>query len=287
MQLDLDQLRTFAIAAETLNFSLAGKQLGRVQSAISTQILRLEETTGERLFDRGRGRSMKLTPAGERLLVHAQRMLSLNVEALRSVRRSRAAEKVRFGTTETYAITVMSSALSLFAAIEPDVDIEVVCAPSAELLRKLDDGELDLAMITDQGRRDRRRLVRREPLVWVAGASFGVNDSGPIPVGFMPAGCEFRHAGIRALEGAGLNWSMVVSSPSPTGIRAALLAGIAVSVMPKAAVDDRLTVLTTKDGLPALGSVSVVIHDNGDDQCPQATRFGKVLATVFGRKGRA
>lgn len=258
--LEMDHLRSFAIAAKTLNFSEAGQRLGRVQSAVSAQISRLEETTGQILFERGRGRAMSLTPAGARLLIHAERLLRLNAEALQSMQPEAPRSPLRFGTTETYAAAVLPRALSLFTNLHPGSPIEVVCAPSTELLVALDDGELDLVLVTDQGRRDGRVLSHESPLVWVAGPHFDARCEGPLPVAFMPAGCEFRQVGLSALERANREWRVAMTSPSPTGIHAALHADIAVTVMPAASVDPSLRVLAQSDGFPPLGSITVVAH---------------------------
>lgn len=258
--LEMEHLRSFAIAAQTLNFSVAGERLGRVQSAVSAQITRLEEVTGQILFERGRGRAMSLTPAGARLLVHAERLLRLNAEALQSMRPDLPSVPVRFGTTETYAAAVLPRALSLFAGLHPGTQIEIICARSPELLALLDNGELDLVLVTDQGRKDGRVLSRESPLVWAAGPRFDVAREGRLQVAFMPPGCEFRLAGLTALERVGREWRLSMTSPSPTGIRAALHAGIAVTVMPASCVDPSLCVLGESNGLPPLGGVTVVAH---------------------------
>lgn len=257
---ETEHLRSFLVCAETLNFSEAGKRLGRVQSAISAQISRLEDVSGQILFERGRGRAMSLTPAGARLLVHAERLLRLNTEALQAMRPTVSRIPLRFGTTETYAAAVLPRTLTLFRNLHPDALIEVVCMHSQNLLAALDAGELDLVLVTDQGRRDSRVFSRESPLVWVAGPRFDSASSGPLQVAFMPPVCEFRSAGLSALEREGREWHMTMASPSPTGIRAALLAGIAVTVMPAASVDPSLRVLGESDGLPLLGNVTIVAH---------------------------
>ena len=281
MALEIDLLRSFVVASETLNFSEAGMRLGRVQSAISAQIGRLEDTTGTILFERGRGKSMTLTPSGEKLLAYAHEMLRLNAEALSELRPDRFKKVISFGTTETYALTVLPRALSLFAALEPSVETTIACARSTDLMRAFDAGELDLVLVTDQGRQDGRRPVRDEPLVWVAGRRFRLLPDQPLPVAFMPAGCEFRHAGLRALDAAGMAWRAVLTSESPTGIRAALHAGIAATVMPKASVDDTLRVLGEAEGLPPLGTVSIVVHTQRDRSDPPVSTFVQQIMAAF------
>ena len=61
--MELWQLRTFRVVAETLNFTRAGKQLNLTQSAVSHQIKTLEESLEVALFDR-QGNSLVLTEAG-------------------------------------------------------------------------------------------------------------------------------------------------------------------------------------------------------------------------------
>ena len=269
--LEMDQLRSFAVAAETLNFSVAGHRLGRVQSAISAQIAKLEEVTGQTLFERGKGRPVSLTPAGERLLVHAERLLRLNAEALRSMQTQTSESVVRFGTTETYATAILVRALSLFKSLQPEARIEIQCGSSPHLLDLLDTGQLDLVLVTDQRRRSDRLWSHECPLVWVASPSSDLGKSRALPVAFMPPGCEFRRAGLRALEQVGREWTLTMSSPSPSGIRVAVQAGLAVTVMPSAAVDRTMMRIVGEDeGLPPLGSISVVAHAADTDLEPAA-----------------
>ncbi len=72
--LTLDQLRVLVAAAETGSFSAAGRQLSRVQSAVSQSIQALEAAQGVQLFDRT-SRSPQLTEAGRILLAHARQVL--------------------------------------------------------------------------------------------------------------------------------------------------------------------------------------------------------------------
>ncbi len=65
--LDMDVLRTFVTGFELGSFARAADRLGRSQSAISTQLRKLEEQMGQPLV-RKSGRGLLPTPAGERLL---------------------------------------------------------------------------------------------------------------------------------------------------------------------------------------------------------------------------
>jgi DNA-binding transcriptional LysR family regulator len=79
--MELSQLRTFRVVAETLNFTRAAERLGLTQSAVSHQIKSLETELGEPLFIRAK-RGVKLSPAGQAALENAVRILD-EAEALR------------------------------------------------------------------------------------------------------------------------------------------------------------------------------------------------------------
>ena len=79
--MELNQLRTFRVIAETLNFTRAAERLGLTQSAVSHQIKSLETELGEPLFIRAK-RGVKLSEAGKVALDYARRILD-DAEALR------------------------------------------------------------------------------------------------------------------------------------------------------------------------------------------------------------
>ena len=71
--MDLRQLEILRAIAETGSFTSAGRKLHVSQSAISRQILLLEEELNEPLFLRV-GRRVRITPAGEALVQLAHRV---------------------------------------------------------------------------------------------------------------------------------------------------------------------------------------------------------------------
>jgi len=79
--MEMSQLRTFHVVAETLNFTRAAERLNLTQSAVSHQIKALEQELGEPLFIRAK-RGVKLSEAGKVALDHARRVLD-EAEALR------------------------------------------------------------------------------------------------------------------------------------------------------------------------------------------------------------
>ena len=72
----ITQLSTFLKIVELNSFSAAADSLGYAQSTVTTQIKQLEDELGCVLFER-LGKTISLTPSGERLITYAEKMLQL------------------------------------------------------------------------------------------------------------------------------------------------------------------------------------------------------------------
>lgn len=146
----LEHLTTFLTAAEELNFTHAARRLHLSQSAVSQQIRELEDDLGVSLFER-RGRGLLLTPAGERLRAMAKPLM-------RDVRLAREAlgefkaipqGVLRVGASNTPGIYLLPYALGEFARLYPGVRVSLRVADGPAIVRALQDGELDLALLED------------------------------------------------------------------------------------------------------------------------------------------
>ena len=82
--MELRQLATFRLIAQTQSFSRTAAALNYAQSTVSAQIQGLEEELGIPLFDR-LGKRVALTEAGQRLLGYAEKILDLAAEARFSI----------------------------------------------------------------------------------------------------------------------------------------------------------------------------------------------------------
>lgn len=280
--LDIDLLRAFLAVADTASFTAASQRLGRVQSAISAQIKKLEQAVGTEVFNRGRGRGVALTASGEALVVYARRMLALNEEALAAVGQRSVQGRVRLGTTDTYAQSYLPSVLSLFTQSNPGVELEVLCKNSSVLLSALDRDEIDLALVTRQEDRKDGLLVRREPLAWAAARNHPLLEDDPLPLAFMPEGCAFRAAALPALDKAGRNWRIAFHSEGPAGVRAAVSSGLAITVLPRSTLGPPLMALAETQGFPALPQIEIVVHRNPKSQSAAVTKLTDDIAESLG-----
>lgn len=256
--LDLDVLRAFVMVAETRSFTRAAERLNRGQSAVSMQMKRLEELTGCRILSRTR-RRVDLTADGAHLLSYARRLLRLNDEALGSLDRGARTGRVRVGVTDTSMIYV-SRILRAFAERCPLVQVEMTCGRSWEALADLEDGKIDLALVTQPCGHEGGRLLWREPLVWVASADAEAEARDPLPIALFAPGCIYRDAVLQTLEASGREYRLVYSSANSLGLSAAVTAGIAVTVMPVSAVGSGLRMVGTTAGLPDLPELDLLLY---------------------------
>lgn len=74
--MDTELLRTFLEVSRTRHFGRAADNLFVTQSAVSARIKLLEETVGAPLFHRARN-NIQLTPAGQKLVRHAEGIVNL------------------------------------------------------------------------------------------------------------------------------------------------------------------------------------------------------------------
>ncbi|MEM1073761.1 MAG: LysR family transcriptional regulator [Pseudomonadota bacterium] len=255
--LDPNALRTFTLVAEHLNFTTVADQRNTVQSAVSTQIRKLEHATGKKLVSRGRGQLMHLTAEGKAFLVYARRILTLSQEAIDALDSAGSLAKIRLGTTVTLALSVVSDVLSAFAKMHRNIQVEITCDRSDALLDRLDSGEIDVAFMMDQGRRDGRSFVHSQPLVWASSKGLELAKDSEVPLAFLSDGRDLRRYALAALDEAGRRGRIAHDSQHPIGVRAIVLSGLAVTVMPKVTVKPPLEIVSESAELPPLSPIAL------------------------------
>ncbi|ACE89870.1 MULTISPECIES: LysR substrate-binding domain-containing protein [Rhizobium] len=256
--LDLDQLQTFIAIVDSGSFTKAADKVYKTQSAVSMQMRRLEERIGKQLFIKD-GRGNRLTVEGEKLLNYARRIIRLNNEAIAAFDDNRLEGMLRIGTPDDYADRYMPEIIGRFAKTHPNVELYIVCEPSMDLAERMHKGELDIALVTHNPRERMSDVVRTEPLCWVGSANHPIRDDAPVPLAVGRRDCQWRQLACSALDAVGREHQILFTSWSCTVVAAAVLAGMAVSVMPESALRTGMKVLSQADGFPALPPVQIGI----------------------------
>jgi len=159
---ELRQLRYFVLLGEELHFTRAAARVPITQPAFSREIQRLERSVGVRLVDRGR--QVALTPAGNRLLIHARRLLEDAQAAYDSTRAmsDRSRGTLRVGLFANAAAELTKPILLAYRQARPLVELEVRSFGFADQISGVVDGEVDLMLCRPPYDDDDR--IRMHPL---------------------------------------------------------------------------------------------------------------------------
>jgi len=276
MDFDPTLLRTFVAVKETGSFTRAAERLHLTQSAVSHQIRRLEEQLGQPLLHRTT-RSLILTEHGEDLVRYAEQILESMDALSRRFQPSPICGEVRFGAPENFVGDRLPTLLCQFGHSFPGIRLDVRVNMHLDLRTLVKDGELDLAVIMTPGDSKEGTVMRQTQLVWVASEAFELAPGAFLPFAFFPAPCINRNVGISALDGTGLDWHIVFTSSSQQGICAAILSGLAISVLPQEDVLPGMRVVDGCYGLPPLPKANFSLFWGDAGKTPAALQFGQLI----------
>ncbi|MDQ0473114.1 LysR substrate-binding domain-containing protein [Labrys wisconsinensis] len=278
--LDTDQLRSFVAIVDTGSFTRAAERVNKTQSAVSMQIRRLEDQLGSPLFAK-RGRGVRLTESGERLVDYARQMLQVEAAAFASISRRALAGRVRLGIPDDYADTLLPDLVTRFSRRHPLVELSVVCEHCATLVEQIAGGDLDVAIY--DGERE-MELLREEPLRWVIGANSRAHEVRPLPMALSNPTCSWRRAATSALDEAGIPWRALLGSTNSSAIAPVVQAGLAVTVMPLSAMRPGLKVFEDFEGLPQLPTIRIGMIESPHARSPEARALAEEIRAVFRRE---
>ncbi len=280
MNFDLNALRTIVVGAKLGSFAQAARQLGRSQSAVSMQLKKLEEQAGLPLFMR---RKNKLVPteAGQKLLVYAEQIISLNDEAAASLGARLGMATVRLGMPQDFADKILPCILKLFAKEYPNVHVEADIGRNYALAEEVKLGRLDVALIfTPEYNGNGEDLIAEMDMIWVGPSDQSIVKSNElIPLVTFNFPCEFRQHGIDALEQANLPWRYALTTPSLAGVWAAISAGLGITARTKYQTPEQFLEFRKTADLPSLPKMYVTQTEH-TALTPAAQTLSKIVKAV-------
>jgi LysR family cyn operon transcriptional activator len=146
--MDLHQLRVFQAAVKSGGFTRAGEELHLSQSTVSQHIKLLEEEFGGPLFLRV-GKRVVVTPAGQLLLQHAERIFRDIKNAEMAIREVNTLKRgtVRLGVGPTTLTYRLPPTFGHYMQRFPDIELVVLAGTTEFLLEALQAQQLDLAVV--------------------------------------------------------------------------------------------------------------------------------------------
>jgi molybdate transport repressor ModE-like protein len=244
--MDPRRVLTFRVVAHEHSFSRAARELSLSQPSVSTQVAQLEREVGARLLERRPG-GLGLTPEGETLLEHADAIAArlelarTQVAAVSAGRRAR----LRIGALPTALADLVPAAVERLRRNDPDLQVTFDEGTSDELAARLSAGELDLAIIYEDA-----DVAPSAPRVHhLLRERFMVALAPDHPLAAQPAVrlADLRNEDwaaaltngviVRACRAAGFEPHLVSITRDQLAIRALILRGLAVTLVPELLAD--------------------------------------------------
>lgn len=257
--MDLNNLRTFIVVAETGSFSQAAERLYLTQPAISKRIAGLEQQLNRRLFDR-LGREITLTEAGRALLPRAYRLLDVLDDTERALNNldGEVGGKLSLATSHHIGLHRLPPLLRRFTQKFPKVALDIRFLDSEVAYEEVLHGRAELAVITLAPKTlapIRAIEIWDDPLEFVAAPEHPLarlpgiclEDIARYPAVF-PGDHTFTHHIVRRLfEQQGLSFSIAMSTNYLETIKMMVSIGLAWSVLPRIMLDGQVERLQVPD----------------------------------------
>ncbi|MFP1722675.1 transcriptional regulator LrhA [Lonsdalea quercina] len=251
LNLDLDLLRTFVAVADLNTFAAAAVAVCRTQSAVSQQMQRLEQLIGKELFAR-HGRNKLLTEHGIQFLGYARKILQFNDEACASLMFSDIQGTLTIGASDDTADTILPFILQRVTSVFPKLSIEVSIKRSPEMMEMLHQGKIDLVITTENSTEFPNVLLRSSPTLWYCSAEYQFQHGSPVPLVVLDEPSPFRTLALEKLTEAGIPWKISYVASTLSAVRAAVKAGLGITVRSVEMMTPDLRVLGEEEGLPKL-----------------------------------
>ena len=147
--MDIRVFKTFLQVTETRHFGRAAENLFITQAAVSARIKQLEEFYDSHLFIRDKN-NLKLTPAGEMLIAHANLMIEQMEQSKQSIALAKQ-QKIKFDIAATPNVwdAFLSSRLNKSIEFFQQVSLGMEISTRESIQRKLADKTLDLGLLVD------------------------------------------------------------------------------------------------------------------------------------------
>lgn len=184
--MDLKQLRYFHEIVRSGSFTRAAETLHVAQPAISVSIRKLEAELELQLFQR-HDRKVSLTAEGERLWLHAQRILQAVDDARLEMQELKGLSKgeVRVGIPGMMGSYYFPPILMAFRHRYPHISLQVIEGGTSQLQQMLETAALDLAVIVRDFLPDEleARVILREEMRVVVGREHPLAQKATVSIG--------------------------------------------------------------------------------------------------------
>jgi diguanylate cyclase (GGDEF)-like protein len=173
----------------------------------------------------------------------------------------------RVGLPTDYGLSYLNSRLAEFRQVYTDVPLRIRCDLSEQLVESLVLGELDTVVaIAHEANVDQLSATWEVTPIWVASLDLTLNDGEPVPLIVHPEGCEYRKRMVECLNAAERAWYVSYQSPDLASLQEAVVNGMGVSALTRLTLDERMRILDTDQGFPALRNITIGLYTADESQ---------------------
>ena len=291
--MQLHQLGYFVAVADARHFTRAAEQVGVAQPTLSQQVRALERDLGATLIARRPG-GIELTAAGEELLPIARRILADADTARRALTELADLKRgrVRLGATPSLCTGLLPQIVAEYHRTNPGVGIVITEGGSQDLRARLDDAELDLALLTDGHTREQHGLQTTplfvEELVVISSvdaappttrARLAITDLRDTPLVMFRAGYDLREQTTTACREHGFEPRFAVEGAEMDAVLRFVAAGVGAALVPATvATGERFRVTPLRP--PGLGRTVLLARRTGIELPRAATELERRLLAL-------
>jgi DNA-binding transcriptional LysR family regulator len=247
--IQLIYFQTFREVALRNSFTRAAEELGYAQSSVTMQIQKLESAYGVQLFERY-GRRLRLTSAGEELLIIAGQMLELYEQSKEQLSQQ-GRGTLSIGAIDSLAAYYLPPHLQQVRKQYPELTIRLQPEVENTIISKVREGELDVGLILDINPSDPTlewvRIIEEE-LVLIASPSHPLLLLDEVELQHLhgaewmmtEASCNYRIMLEKVLRTNGIPFGIGLELGNPEAIKRCVMEGSSIALLPRMVVEEEI-----------------------------------------------
>jgi DNA-binding transcriptional LysR family regulator len=244
--MDINYYKTFREVAKWKSFTQSAEVLGYAQSSVTTQIQKLEEEYGVKLFERW-GRGIRLTPAGDELLKYTEDLLDILEKMKEKVSENEVIGTANIGTVESLASFFLPPYLNEFKNSYPGMKLFLQRGICGDLIEGVKEGKFDFSIILDEKQTDPDLeifQIRNEEVVLISSPQHKLANKTKIEITDLEGeslvvteeGCSYRSLIEKTLREYNVKCDFSFELGSLESIKQCVSYGLGISILPKIAV---------------------------------------------------
>jgi DNA-binding transcriptional LysR family regulator len=245
---ELRQWKSLSELAGSGSITRAAAAVHLTPAAVHKQLKQLEAELGVPLYERRDG-AIALTDAAHILMPYLREILAQQEGAVQALEEWKGVRRglVRIGSGPSLAIYLLPEVLKRYNTLYPGVDVDVQTGSSLQLLAALETGDIDLALIVAEGPIESPSIQvaadQVSEIVLVTARADGPSrcrlaSLGPRPFLLFRKGSRIERLIDRYFAEQGLTPNVIMRFDSAEALRAALLTGLGVAMLPAYTVDE-------------------------------------------------